>query len=118
MGALAFDAMQVLLALWTVVALALLVWAVQQGLLGLPDMQIRGNGSSGHLLRWYHDRNSKEIPTAWMLSVPLYTYRLAMLAWALWLARALVAWLRWGWQCYAAGELWRPVRRPTPSEEP
>jgi hypothetical protein len=34
-----------------------------------------------------------------------------MFAWALWLARALVGWLRWAWTCFAAGELWRPLRR-------
>jgi hypothetical protein len=34
-----------------------------------------------------------------------------MLAWALWLAQALLRWLRWGWQCFTAGELWRPLRQ-------
>jgi hypothetical protein len=45
-----------------------------------------------------------------VLSVPLLVYRLAMLAWALWIAQALVGWLRWGWRCFSAGELWRPLR--------
>jgi len=34
--------------------------------------------------------------SAWVISVPLLVYRLAMLAWALWLALALLRWLRWG----------------------
>jgi hypothetical protein len=106
----AFDGLQVLLSLWTLLALGILVWAVQQGLLGLPDMQIRGNGSSGRLLRWYHDRSTGALPSAWMVSVPLGAYRLAMLAWALWLARALVGWLRWGWECFNSDGLWRPLR--------
>jgi len=42
--------------------------------------------------------------------VPLLFYRLAMLAWALWLASAIVGWLRWGWQSVNTGGGWR--RRP------
>jgi len=38
-------------------------------------------------------------------------YRLAMLAWAPWLAQALLRWLRPGWQCFTSGELWRPLRQ-------
>jgi hypothetical protein len=107
----AFDMLQLVLVGWTGVALLVLVWAIRQGLLGLPDMQVSGNGSSGLLLRWYQDRSADALPSAWMISVPLFLYRLAMLAWALWLARALVAWLRWGWECFSHDGIWRPVRR-------
>jgi hypothetical protein len=105
----AFDALQFLLGGLTVAALLALVWAVQQGLLGLPDMQIAGNGSGGGQLRWYHDRSAEALPSAWVVSVPLLFYRFAMLAWALWLARALLAWLRWGWDCFSSDGLWRPL---------
>ena len=107
----AYDGLQLLLAAWSAAALAVLFFAIQQGLLGLPDMQISGNGSNGQLLRWYHDRTDGTTPTAWMLSVPILVYRLAMLAWALWIARALVTWLRWGWDCITTGGLWRPLHR-------
>ena len=40
--------------------------------------------------------------------MPLLVYRAAMLAWALWLALALLRWLRWGWGCFTAGGGWRP----------
>jgi hypothetical protein len=73
-------------------------------------MQIAGNGSNAHLLRWYQDRASAAPAQAWLFSVPVLVYRLAMLAWALWLAQALLRWLRWGWQCFTSGELWRPLR--------
>ncbi len=108
----AFDAFQVLLAAWTGVALLGLVWAIQNGLLGLPNMHIMGNGSSAQLLRWYQDRSSETLPSVWVVSVPLAVYRLAILAWALWLARALIGWLRWGWDCFRQGGLWRPLRTP------
>ena len=75
-------------------------------------MQIAGNGSSAFDLRWYQDRSDGEMPTATLLSVPLSVYRLAMLFWALWLARALLVWLRWGWECFAHEGLWRAIRRP------
>ena len=46
----AFDLRQVGIGLLTLMALATLVVAVHQGLLGAPDMQIRGNGSSATAL--------------------------------------------------------------------
>lgn len=101
-----FDLRQIVLGLWTVVALTLLFWAIQHGLLGAPEMQIAGNGSDGWMLRWYADRAAGPMPTAWVLSVPLLAYRLAMLAWALWLANALLRWLSWGWQCFSTGGVW------------
>jgi hypothetical protein len=30
-----------------------------------------------------------------------------MLAWALWLASALLNWLKWGWGCFSSNGLWR-----------
>ncbi|MGH9884727.1 MAG: hypothetical protein ACREBE_04325, partial [bacterium] len=106
-GDLAFDTLQVLLVAWTLFALAGLVFAIQQGLLGMPDMQIRGNGSTRDLLRWYADRSPAELPTGFALSVPMLVYRLAMLAWALWLAHALLGWLRFGWEAFGTGGAWR-----------
>ncbi|HEY4591461.1 MAG TPA: hypothetical protein VIJ61_03570, partial [Thermoanaerobaculia bacterium] len=103
-----FDLGQMVLVVWTLVALGILFWSIQQGLLGTPDMQIAGNGSTAFKLRWYADRAGAVPPTAWMLSVPLLVYRAAMLAWALWLALALLRWLRWGWVCFTTGGAWRP----------
>ncbi|MGH6636657.1 MAG: hypothetical protein ACRED0_11200 [Gammaproteobacteria bacterium] len=107
----AFNAMQVALSLLTLVALNLLFFAVQQGLLGLPEMQIAGNNSTASQLNWYMDRSDAGMPQAWFLSVPLFGYRLLMLAWALWLAFALLGWLKWGWGCFSQGGLWRKAPR-------
>jgi hypothetical protein len=103
-----FDLFQILLAVWTLVALGLLFWAIQQGLLGAPEMQIVGNGSSAQHLRWYTDRAGEVLPVAGAVSVSVLFYRLAMLAWALWLAVALLRWLRWGWESVTTGGGWRP----------
>ncbi len=110
----AFVSLQVLLAGWTLLALIGLVVAIHQGLLGEPDMQIQGNESTRALLRWYQDRSGPELPAAFALSVPMLVYRLAMLAWALWLAHALLGWLRFGWEAFGTGGMWRAgaLRRP------
>jgi hypothetical protein len=106
-----FNLLQILLIGWTAAALAGLVFSIEQGLLGLPDMQVAGNGSSAYDLRWYQDAAPPLLPQATVFSVPLLAYRLAMLAWALWLAQALLGWLRWGWDSFRTGGLWQPMWR-------
>jgi hypothetical protein len=106
-----FDLAQLGLVALTVAALAALFAAIRVGLLGVPDMQVAGNGSSDALLRWYQDRSPSSLPRPLVVSLPIGVYRLLMLAWALWIAWALVAWLRFAWRAFSAGELWRPLRR-------
>ncbi len=117
-----FNVMQIVLAIWTVAALSTLAGAVAQGLLGTPDMQIAGNGSSAQDLRWFHDRFQTALPGAWVISVSIWFYRGLMLLWALWLANSLLNWLRWGWEQYSSGGLWRKkpvviVAAPSPASE-
>ncbi len=107
MSARLFNLGQVALAGWTFAALAILIFAVSRGLLGSPRMQITGNGAAAYLLSWFADRAPQELPTAWVFSVPLWLYRGLMLLWALWLAYALLQWLKWGWTCYTTGGYWR-----------
>ncbi|MCF6253039.1 MAG: hypothetical protein L3J75_17500 [Methylococcaceae bacterium] len=101
-----FNIVQIGLALLTFTSLLLLFVAVQQGLLGSPDMQIAGNQSSAFELNWFQDRNTELLPTATIISVPLMTYRLLMLLWSLWLAVSLLNWLKWGWSCFSSNGLW------------
>jgi len=104
---LLFNGGQVLLVFLTLIALGSLFIALQQGLLGWPDMQISGNASNAWELRWYQDRAAAELPQPWVFSVPLLVYRIFMLLWALWLAFSLISWLRMGWHNYSEGGLWR-----------
>ncbi|MFT4560916.1 MAG: hypothetical protein ACI9BW_000654 [Gammaproteobacteria bacterium] len=106
-----FNLTQIGLVLLTVAAMLVLVEAIRHGLLGNPDMHVAGNGSSSHQLRWYADRILQETPPVTVLSVPILVYRLLMLAWALWLALAIVSWVRWAWNCLGAGGLWQPWRK-------
>lgn len=106
-SARAFNLVQVALTILTVSSLVLLFGAVQQGLLGSPDMQIGGNESNAYRLNWNQDRNAAELPTAIVVAVPLMAYRLLMLCWSLWMAVGLVSWLRWGWRCFSADGIWK-----------
>lgn len=114
LGYAQFNAMQIGLVCLTVVALIVLAGSVANGLLGRPDMQIVGNGSSAYALNWYQDRADQLLPQPSVISVPLWIYRALMLAWALWLAMAVLSWLRWGWQSLNVGGLWikRPPKEP------
>ena len=111
MCAFRFNLGQLALVLLTLVAGAVLLGAIEQGLLGSPDMQIAGNNSSAWQLNWYQDRVAGPLPTAWVISAPMLLYRGLMLAWALWLAWAVLRWLGWAWSCFSAGGLWRRWRK-------
>jgi hypothetical protein len=106
-----FNTMQVVLAMLTLLAVVSLFGAVSNGLLGNPDMQIAGNGSTHVQLNWYQDRVGSSLPQAWIISVPVLAYRFLMLAWSMWMAFALIDWLKWGWGCYSSGRLWMPRRK-------
>lgn len=99
--------MQVLLVILSVLALGVLVGTIPASLLSSPDMQVVGNQSTLSELQWYQDRSVQGLPTAWAVSLPMWAYRAAMLLWSLWLVFSLMAWCRWGWQCFSSGELWR-----------
>ena len=51
-----FNLRQLILLGWTMAALVVLVTAIHGGLLGRPEMQIAGNNSFDHDLKWFSDR--------------------------------------------------------------
>ncbi len=108
-GWFTFDLAQILLVLWTLAALGCLYAAVHNGLLGIPHMQIAGNHSTDFQLHWTQDRFTAVLPQPWVLSVPLLVYRLLMLLWALWLALSVLSWLRWAYESWSHGEIWRKI---------
>ena len=107
---LPFDAAQLGLVIWTGAALLGLYYAIEKGLLGIPQMQIMGNGSSDFTLYWTQDRIGALMPQPWVLSLPRLVYHGLMLVWALWLALSLLKWLRWGWHSFNQGGLWKKPR--------
>src|SRR5262249_28836236 len=114
-----FNLLQLLSALLALVAILAVVAAVSQGLLGRPVMRLEARRSGG-VLEWFLDRAAEHLPTPSVLSISLWWYKLAMLAWALWLSFALTRWTRWAWHVYMRDGLWRraPLRAPPPESPP
>lgn len=101
-----FNTVQLIIGFLTVLAMGSLVYAISHGLLGHPDMNIVGNGSNSSLLRWYQDVSDNTLPRAWVFSVPMFAYRVAMLIWALWISFTLVGILKWGWKRFTEPTIW------------
>ena len=104
----AYNAGEMILIFLTLLALGIFFWIASAGLLGSPEMYIAGNGSSDSYLNWFTARSPGELPEPGYWSVSIWWFRLAMLLWALWLAAALVRWLRLGWKNSAIGGHFRP----------
>lgn len=109
-----FNFLQLAIVGSTLIALLIFVGVVGAGLLGDPKMFIVGNGSSQTYLNWFQPRVGAELPEPMVVSTSVWFYRLAMLAWALWLAVMLLRWLIWGWQQFSKGGFWK---RDTPKRE-
>ena len=46
-----------------------------------------------------------------LISIPMLFYRLAMLAWALWISFSLINLLKWGWRNYTEPVIWHKIPR-------
>ena len=111
-----FNLLQAACALLAVAAIAAVVMAVPQGLLARPDMRIIPAGYYGELA-WFVDQTASEVPSPAVLSVSLWWYKIAMLAWALWLSFALTRWIRWAWRVFARDGIWHRAPLKPPSLE-
>ena len=69
-------------------------------------MHVTGNGSYGNALTWFADRTDDLLPIATAWSLPMWIYKVLILAWALWLSFALLRWLPWVWRCFAKDGFW------------
>jgi hypothetical protein len=101
-----FNAWQFVLAALTIATLIALVSSIENGLLGTPNMHIVSPVGRG-ALTWFLDRSAGSTPSAGAISVSLWFYKAAMLAWALWLSFALIRWLRWAWTAFSHDGIWR-----------
>jgi hypothetical protein len=110
LGILGYNLLQLVLIGLTVAAMAILIFAVGEGLLGSPEMFILGNGSTRTVLNWFQARADDVLPRPGCVSISIWWYRFFMLAWALWLAMSLIRWLRTGWQSFSSGGFFR--RKP------
>ena len=90
----------------TLVALTCLYIAIHRGLLWQPDVYVTGGGSSATRLQWFVDRIDRMAPRPSVVSFPLWTWRVVMLLWSLWIAARLVKWLPWAFRAWSQGG-WR-----------
>jgi len=110
-----FYSLQLGLVLLSIVALVCLVAVIPSSLLGMPDMGVVGYGSYGNRLLWFADQSDGPLPTVTLISLPIWAYRVAILVWSLWLAQALLSWLRRGFSAWMqGGGLWK---EKVPKEE-
>jgi len=118
-----FNLLQLFLIALTAAALGVFVAVVAEGLLGNPEMFLAGNGSTRSALRWYQARCAEALPQPGCVSVSIWWFRLFMLVWALWLAAALIRWLRLAWVRFSTGSCFRrgtkkPAAVPPPLAPP
>ena len=109
-----FAFAQLGLIFFSAVVLIMLIATAWSGLLGDPKMTVQGNGSSASNLIWFADHASGELPGAWALSLPLWVYKGAILLWSLWLANALINWLRRAFEALGSGGWWKTLYRSKP----
>jgi hypothetical protein len=114
---LRFRALQAALAVLAIAAVLAVVAAVPQGLIAHPDMRISPQ-AGGNELSWFVDAAHGTLPVTGVVSVSLWWYKLAMLAWALWLSFALTRWMRWAWQVYTRDGLWQRGATADPGGAP
>lgn len=110
------NLIQIVIAFFTLVVLGIFIAVVASGLLGNPEMFIRGNDSSRTMLQWYEAGSDGVLTQPSYLSISIWWYRLFMLLWALWLASSLIRWLTWGWRQFISGGCIR--RRPKNDDAP
>jgi len=107
------DLLQLALVGATVLAFGMMWWAVYEGLLYQPDMQVEGAGSGANELRWYADAATGTLPQPWLIWLPLWTWKLVMLLWALWLAGLVFREVVAGWADFVHDGLWKmPPKSP------
>jgi hypothetical protein len=107
----AFDLLQLVLTGAMVLAFSALVATIPAGLLGSPDMQIEGGYGGYGQLAWLADRSAGALPEALVVSLPMWVYKALMLAFALWLANALVRWIKLAWNALIVGGGWKRLRK-------
>ena len=102
-----YNAMQIGYVLLAAAAVAATLGAIHNGLLGGPSMMVQGEGSTATELHWYQDRSAGTTPATTVISVPMWVWRLAMLAWSAWIAWTSLRLARWAWQAFSTGGRWR-----------
>ena len=123
----AYRIIQLALGILAFIGLIALFFTVLSALQRPPDMYIASSSMlanlvtntsfDAHILHWFADESSFELPTAWVFSLPFWVYQLTMLAWSLWLVFALIKWVRATFTVLSVPMYWGVSQRRQPSDE-
>ncbi len=81
-------------ALLAIISLFLLYHVVEIGLLLDPPMLIAGANSTPDQLRWIYDSSLGALPSPWIISLPMWAWRVFSLLWATWLVVGVMRWIK------------------------
>ncbi len=111
-----FNFLQLALLALTFICVLSLLAAIPVGLLSSPEMQVTGNGSYSHLFKFFQDKvTDEQLPIVTVYSLPIWFYRVVMLAWSLWLATRLIGWGKWWFTAYSRHSAW--IAKPAKVEK-
>lgn len=110
-----FRALQTGIAGLAAVAFLVLLAMVPVGLLGRPEMLVEGPFGDR---TWFVDRSGGELPRPWLFALPRWLWKALLLAWSLWMVRALLSWAKWGWSAFARNGAWRSDAKSEPPPSP
>jgi hypothetical protein len=106
--------MQIGLVVLTFIVIANLIATIGNGLLERPEMYLTGMNVYSGQLAWYMQ---ELYSTPYIISLPLWVYKLLMFIWSFWLAFKLVEWMKWMWNSYAKNGYWIKVEKPKKIKE-
>ena len=102
-----FNATQIGVVIMSIFVVSALFTVVKVGLLGTPEVYIEGNHSTTRMLQWYQDTGTNTPAEAGACTLPMWVFRVLMMAWALWVALWLMRTFKWAWHSFTAGGYWK-----------
>ena len=78
----------------SVITVCLMYRMVHSGLILQPPMLVVGNSSSYSNLNWFIDHSNAALPQPWVISLPMWCWRVLMLVWSTWLVIVTIGWTK------------------------
>jgi|GEM_PF-6130627 len=109
-----FNLIQTGIIFMIIISAVIVYNAVSKGLLGIPDMQISGNGSWHTQLNWFTDRTEGKLPQPFIITAPLILWKTIIFLWSLWTASFLINKAPSFAEALKAGGFWRKqsIKKP------
>ena len=93
----------------TLLVLYVLASTIVAALTNDPNMYIVSASYFNDWFTWFSDEITGEVPSPWILSVPMWVYFVLILAWVMWLVFTLLQWMRAWWESLKTPVLWVPI---------